>query len=56
MVMFVQACSVVVVSQEQYEPKCKVNCKTTKVLASSCFTEGYSKVPVLNEVLLSEDV
>ena len=30
MVMFVLACTVIILSQEQYEPKCKVNCKTTK--------------------------
>ena len=43
MVLFVQVFAVTVVSQEQYEPKCKVNCKTTKILPFSCFTAGKLK-------------
>ena len=37
MVMFVQARSIIVVSQECYETKCKVNCKTTKTMPCSFF-------------------
>ena len=39
MFVFVEPCTIIVVSQEWYEPKCKVNCKTTKILPCPCFTE-----------------